>query len=63
MKRHRVVLYNPRAVFYTMPLALLAVGSHLDPERYEVRDRRRPPGSRSGRGRSAARSTARSAWA
>jgi len=36
MKRHRVVLYNPRAVFYTMPLALLAVGSHLDPERYEV---------------------------
>jgi anaerobic magnesium-protoporphyrin IX monomethyl ester cyclase len=37
MKRHRVVLYNPRAVFYTMPLSLLAVGSHLDPERYEVR--------------------------
>src|SRR4051812_37946039 len=36
MKRQRVVLYNPRAVFYTMPLALLAVGSHLDPERYEV---------------------------
>jgi radical SAM superfamily enzyme YgiQ (UPF0313 family) len=36
MTRHRVVLYNPRAVFYTMPLALLAVGSHLDPERYQV---------------------------
>lgn len=36
MKRHKVVLYNPRAVFYTLPLALLAVGSHLDPERYEV---------------------------
>jgi anaerobic magnesium-protoporphyrin IX monomethyl ester cyclase len=36
MSRHRVVLYNPRAVFYTMPLSLLAVGSHLDPERYEV---------------------------
>ncbi len=36
MKRHRIVLYNPRAVFYTLPLALLAVGSHLDPERYEV---------------------------
>ncbi|HEX4963599.1 MAG TPA: radical SAM protein [Thermoanaerobaculia bacterium] len=36
MKRQRVVLYNPRAVFYTMPLALVAVGSHLDPERYEV---------------------------
>ena len=36
MRRQRIVLYNPRAVFYTMPLALLAVGSHLDPERYEV---------------------------
>jgi anaerobic magnesium-protoporphyrin IX monomethyl ester cyclase len=34
--RRRVVLYNPRAVFYTMPLAVVAVGSHLDPERYEV---------------------------
>jgi anaerobic magnesium-protoporphyrin IX monomethyl ester cyclase len=36
MKRHRIVLYNPRAVFFTMPLALVAVGSHLDPERYEA---------------------------
>ncbi len=35
-RRLKVVLYNPRAVFYTMPLALLAVGSELDPERYEV---------------------------
>jgi len=34
--RRRVVLYNPRAVFYTMPLALLAIGSELDPEKYEV---------------------------
>jgi len=34
--RRRVVLYNPRAVFYTMPLALLAIGSELDPARYEV---------------------------
>jgi radical SAM superfamily enzyme YgiQ (UPF0313 family) len=34
--RHRVVLYNPRAVFYTMPLALVAIGSELDPEKYEV---------------------------
>jgi anaerobic magnesium-protoporphyrin IX monomethyl ester cyclase len=34
--RTRVVLYNPRAVFFTMPLALLAIGSELDPERYEV---------------------------
>ena len=34
--RRKVVLYNPRAVFYTMPLALLAIGSELDPEEYEV---------------------------
>lgn len=34
--RRKVVLYNPRAVFFTMPLGLLAVGSHLDPARYEV---------------------------
>jgi anaerobic magnesium-protoporphyrin IX monomethyl ester cyclase len=32
----KIVLYNPRAVFFTMPLALLAIGSELDPERYEV---------------------------
>jgi radical SAM superfamily enzyme YgiQ (UPF0313 family) len=30
------VLYNPTAVFFTMPLALLAIGSELDPEKYEV---------------------------
>jgi anaerobic magnesium-protoporphyrin IX monomethyl ester cyclase len=35
-ERRKVVLYNPRAVFYTMPLALLAIGSELDPEKYEV---------------------------
>jgi anaerobic magnesium-protoporphyrin IX monomethyl ester cyclase len=34
--RRKIVLYNPRAVFYTMPLALLAIGSELDPEVYEV---------------------------
>jgi anaerobic magnesium-protoporphyrin IX monomethyl ester cyclase len=34
--RIKVVLYNPRAVFFTMPLALLAIGSELDPDRYEV---------------------------
>lgn len=34
--RRKVVLYNPRAVFYTMPLALLAIGSHLDPAEHEV---------------------------
>ena len=35
-QRRKVVLYNPRAVFFTMPLALLAIGSELDPELYEV---------------------------
>jgi anaerobic magnesium-protoporphyrin IX monomethyl ester cyclase len=34
--RQKVVLYNPRCVFWTMPLALVAVGSALDPARYEV---------------------------
>jgi radical SAM superfamily enzyme YgiQ (UPF0313 family) len=34
--RRKVVLYNPRAVFFTMPLALLAIGSALDPAEYEV---------------------------
>lgn len=37
MKRSRIVLYNPRAVFYTMPLALVAIGSRLDRSRCEVR--------------------------
>jgi anaerobic magnesium-protoporphyrin IX monomethyl ester cyclase len=35
-RRIKVVLYNPRAVFFTMPLALLALGSELDPALYEV---------------------------
>ena len=35
--RLRVVLYNPRAVFYTMPLALVAIGSALDRARFDVR--------------------------
>ncbi|HEY6453573.1 MAG TPA: radical SAM protein, partial [Steroidobacteraceae bacterium] len=34
--RLKVVLYNPRAVFFTMPLALVAIGSELDPALYEV---------------------------
>jgi hypothetical protein len=29
-KRRKVVLYNPQAVFFTMPLALLAIGSELE---------------------------------
>jgi anaerobic magnesium-protoporphyrin IX monomethyl ester cyclase len=35
-RRLKVVLYNPEAVFFTMPLALLAIGSELDPQIYEV---------------------------
>jgi radical SAM superfamily enzyme YgiQ (UPF0313 family) len=34
--RRKVVLYNPKAVFYTMPLALMAVASGIDPERFRV---------------------------
>lgn len=34
--RRKILLYNPRAVFYTMPLGLIAVGSALDPAKYEV---------------------------
>ena len=33
----KVVLYNPPAAHYTMPLSLLAVGSALDRSRFEVR--------------------------
>ena len=32
----RVVLYNPRAVFYTMPLALLALASSLNRDEFDV---------------------------
>ena len=42
--RIKVVLYNPKAVFFTMPLALLAIGSELDPEVYEVVTDRRSTG-------------------
>ena len=34
--RVKVLLYNPKSVFYTMPLGLLAIASQLDPQRYEV---------------------------
>ena len=36
MKRQKIILYNPKAVFYTMPLALLTIGSYLDSRKYEV---------------------------
>ncbi len=35
-RRPRVVLYNPKAVFYTMPLALIALASALDRDRVDV---------------------------
>ena len=35
-QRPRVVLYNPRAVFYTMPLALVALASALDRQQVDV---------------------------
>ncbi|KAA1244134.1 radical SAM protein [Aquimarina sp. RZ0] len=34
--KKKVLLYNPKAVFFDMPLALLAIGSALDSEKYEV---------------------------
>ena len=34
--RKKVLLYNPKSVFYDMPLALLAIGSELDSSKYEV---------------------------
>lgn len=36
MSSPKIVLYNPSAVFFTFPLALVALGSALDRERYEV---------------------------
>lgn len=35
MNRKKIILYNPKAVFYDMPLALLALASNLDLERFE----------------------------
>lgn len=34
--RQKVILYNPKAVFYTMPLALIALASYLDKNKYDV---------------------------
>ena len=34
--RPKVILYNPQAVFYTMPLALIALASYLDKDKYDV---------------------------
>jgi radical SAM superfamily enzyme YgiQ (UPF0313 family) len=34
--RHKIVLYNPDTVFWTMPLALVNIGSYLDKEKFDV---------------------------
>jgi anaerobic magnesium-protoporphyrin IX monomethyl ester cyclase len=36
MAMQRIVLYHPRAPFFTMPLGLIAIGSAIDRSRYEV---------------------------
>jgi anaerobic magnesium-protoporphyrin IX monomethyl ester cyclase len=35
--RRKVLLFNPESEFYAMPLGLLAVGSALDPDQFDVR--------------------------
>jgi anaerobic magnesium-protoporphyrin IX monomethyl ester cyclase len=37
MVRRKVLLFNPQSEFYAMPLGLLAVGSALDSNRFDVR--------------------------
>lgn len=34
--RKKIILYNPKTVFFDMPLALLAIGSAIDHKKYEV---------------------------
>lgn len=34
--KQTILLYNPKAVFFDLPLALLAIGSNLDVAKYEV---------------------------
>lgn len=36
-QRYKIVLYNPKAVFYDMPLALLALGSCFDKEKFDIK--------------------------
>ncbi len=36
MTRHKVLLFNPQSEFYAMPLGLLAVGSALDSQKFDV---------------------------
>lgn len=34
--RKKIILYNPKTVFFDMPLALLAIGSVIDSKKYDV---------------------------
>jgi radical SAM superfamily enzyme YgiQ (UPF0313 family) len=34
--RKKIILYNPKTVFFDLPLALLAIGSVIDQKKYEV---------------------------
>lgn len=36
MSKPKIILYNPKAVFYDMPLALMAIASNINREKYEV---------------------------
>ncbi len=36
MTKPKIILYNPKAVFFTMPLALVAIASGLDPDKYDI---------------------------
>jgi anaerobic magnesium-protoporphyrin IX monomethyl ester cyclase len=34
-ERKKIILYNPKSEYFTLPLALLAIGSVLDPRKYD----------------------------
>lgn len=36
LKKHKIVLYNPKTVFFDMPLALMAIGSGYEKDKFEV---------------------------
>lgn len=36
LKKHKFVLYNPKTVFFDMPLALMAIGSGYEKDKFEV---------------------------
>jgi hypothetical protein len=36
LQRTKILLYNPKAVFFGMPLALLSIGSYLEQGKFEA---------------------------